>query len=102
MEEAEARRIIEAHFASASDDIVKSSECYSEDAVLEFPQGAERIRGKENISYGPRSNCCEPQRASSQDVGIYETIRKAHRASCDDRLNPPGTNLSKRGTNRHE
>jgi SnoaL-like protein len=49
MEEAEARRIIESHFEFGSHDVVKSSECYSEDAVLEFPQGGERIRGKANI-----------------------------------------------------
>ena len=31
------------------DDIVRASEIYADDAVLEFPQGGERIRGKANI-----------------------------------------------------
>jgi hypothetical protein len=49
MEEAEIRRLIEEHFAAASHDQVKTQEIYTEDAVLEFPQGGERIRGKVNI-----------------------------------------------------
>jgi hypothetical protein len=49
MEEAEIRRLIEEHFAAASYDQVKTQEIYAEDAVLEFPQGGERIRGKANI-----------------------------------------------------
>jgi hypothetical protein len=49
MEEAEIRRLIDEHFAAASHDQVKTQEIYAEDAVLEFPQGGERIRGKENI-----------------------------------------------------
>jgi len=43
------RKAIEAHFAAAGRDEMKASEIYSEDAVLEFPQGGERIRGKSNI-----------------------------------------------------
>jgi len=50
MDEAEARRLIDEHFAAASYDQVKTQEIYSEDAVLEFPQGGERIRGKANIT----------------------------------------------------
>ena len=49
MEEAQIRRLIEEHFAAASHDQVKTQEIYAEDAVLEFPQGGERIRGKANI-----------------------------------------------------
>jgi hypothetical protein len=51
MNEADARRAIEAHFATAADHatVAISSEIYSDDAVLEFPQGGERIRGKANI-----------------------------------------------------
>jgi hypothetical protein len=47
----EARRAIDAHYATASDHerVPESSELYAEDAVLEFPQGGERIRGKANI-----------------------------------------------------
>jgi hypothetical protein len=51
IEEAAMRRAIEAHYATASDPrtVAASSELYAEDAVLEFPQGGERIRGKANI-----------------------------------------------------
>lgn len=46
-----ARRSIEAHYASAADakTVPESSALYADDAVLEFPQGGERIRGKANI-----------------------------------------------------
>ena len=50
MDEAEARRLIDEHFAAAAYDQVKTQEIYAEDAVLEFPQGGERIRGKANIT----------------------------------------------------
>jgi hypothetical protein len=43
------RAAIEAHFAAAGRDEAVASEIYADDAVLEFPQGGERIRGKENI-----------------------------------------------------
>jgi limonene-1,2-epoxide hydrolase len=49
MEESEIRRLIEEHFAAASYDQIKTQEIYTDDAVLEFPQGGERIRGKANI-----------------------------------------------------
>ena len=49
MDENTARAMIKDHFDTASDDFVRSSEIYADDAVLEFPQGNERIRGKANI-----------------------------------------------------
>ena len=58
MDEAAARAMIKDHFDASAitvsgggpgDDIVRASEIYAEDAVLEFPQGGERIRGKPNI-----------------------------------------------------
>jgi predicted type IV restriction endonuclease len=49
VEELEARAKIKDHFDSASDDQVRSAEIYAKDAVLEFPQGGERIRGRANI-----------------------------------------------------
>lgn len=50
-DEAAARRAIEAHYATAADPrtVPQSSELYAADALLEFPQGGERIRGKANI-----------------------------------------------------
>jgi hypothetical protein len=49
MDEATTRAMIKDHFDTAADDVVRSSEIYADDAVLEFPQGKERIRGKANI-----------------------------------------------------
>jgi hypothetical protein len=49
MDEKEARRLIKDHFDSAADDQVRSAEIYAADAVIEFPQGGERIRGRANI-----------------------------------------------------
>ena len=49
MDEARARAAIAAHFAAAGRDEPVATEIYSDDAVLEFPQGGERIRGKANI-----------------------------------------------------
>jgi hypothetical protein len=50
-DEAVARRLIEEHYATAPDPrtVPESSALYADDAVLEFPQGGERIRGKANI-----------------------------------------------------
>ena len=49
MDEVAARAMIKDHFDTAVDEIVRSSEIYADDAVLEFPQGRERIRGRANI-----------------------------------------------------
>ncbi|HEX8761820.1 MAG TPA: nuclear transport factor 2 family protein [Pseudonocardiaceae bacterium] len=58
MEETVARAMIKDHFDASTitvagggprDDIVRASEIYADDAVLEWPQGGERIRGKANI-----------------------------------------------------
>ena len=58
MNEATARAKIKDHFDASNvtiagggprDDIVRASEIYAEDAVLEWPQGGERVRGKANI-----------------------------------------------------
>jgi hypothetical protein len=58
MDEATARAMIQAHFDASSigaagggpgDDIARASEIYADDAVVEWPQGGERVRGKANI-----------------------------------------------------
>ena len=58
MTENTARAMIRAHFEASNigapggtpaDDIARASEIYADDAVLEWPQGGERIRGKANI-----------------------------------------------------
>src|SRR3954465_13908045 len=58
MNESMARAMIQAHFDASNvgaggggpgDDIVRASEIYADDAVVEWPQGGERLRGKANI-----------------------------------------------------
>lgn len=55
MDDLAIRRLIEEHFAApqgldaTAGDQERSAAIYSEDAVLEFPQGGERIRGRQNI-----------------------------------------------------
>ena len=58
MDQAKAHAMIQAHFAASNvgaagggpeDEIVRASEIYADDAVVEWPQGGERIRGKANI-----------------------------------------------------
>jgi hypothetical protein len=58
MDEATARGMIQAHFDASNigaaggapgDDVARASEIYADDAVVEWPQGGERLRGKENI-----------------------------------------------------
>ena len=58
MNEARARAMITAHFDASNvgaagggpeDDIVRASEIYADDAVVEWPQSGERLRGKANI-----------------------------------------------------
>lgn len=43
------REAIRAHFESIGRDEAKSAEIYADDAVLEYPAGNERIRGKAGI-----------------------------------------------------
>jgi len=58
MNEDTARAMIQAHFAASTvgsagggpdDHIARASELYADDAVVEWPQGGERVRGKANI-----------------------------------------------------
>ena len=58
MDETTARAMIQAHFDTSNvgaagggtgDEISRASEIYADDAVVEWPQGGERLRGKANI-----------------------------------------------------
>jgi SnoaL-like protein len=49
MDDAATRALITEHYENAGIDEVKVHEIYTDDAVLEFPQGRERIRGKANM-----------------------------------------------------
>ena len=73
MTEATARVMIRAHFEASNvgaaggapgDEIARASEIYADDAVVERPQGGERLRGKANI-IAFRSTYIRPARSSS-------------------------------------
>ena len=49
MNDLEIKKMITEHFEAAGRDEVAAAAIYAEDAVLEFPQGGERIRSKANI-----------------------------------------------------
>jgi hypothetical protein len=49
MDEAAVRALIKDHFEWAGRNEVRASQIYADDAVLEFPQSGERIRGRANI-----------------------------------------------------
>jgi hypothetical protein len=90
MDETMARRMIEVHFEASTiteagggprDDIVRASEIYADDAVLEWPQGGERVRGKANIiavrsAYPARLEFQVRRITGCQDLWVNEyTIR---------------------------
>ena len=68
MDEAEARTMIRDYASPGTYDVVRSSEIYADDAVLEFPQGKERIRGKARIV---AFRSAHPARLS---LGIHRTV----------------------------
>jgi len=74
-------RAIKDFFDTRIDDVVRSSEIYADDAVLEFPQGKERIRGKANIiafrsAYPARVTIELHRTIGRQDLWVSEfTIR---------------------------
>ena len=49
MNERVVRQLIADHFAVAGKDEIAAAEIFAEDAVIEWPQSGERIRGKANI-----------------------------------------------------
>ena len=79
MDEATVRAMIKDHFDTGTDDFVRSSEIYADDAVLEFPQGGERIRGKANIiafrsAYPARLGFDMRRTIGRQDLWVNEYI----------------------------
>ena len=77
MDETTALAMIKDHFAAsnisaagggAGDEVARASEIYADDAVLEWPQGGERIRGKANI-IGFRSTY-----PSRQEFELHRTV----------------------------
>jgi limonene-1,2-epoxide hydrolase len=49
MDEATTQAMLKQFYDTTVDDVTGASEIYANDAMLEFPQGRERIRGKANI-----------------------------------------------------
>jgi hypothetical protein len=79
MDEASVRAMIKYHFDTGTDDFVRSTEIYADDAVLEFPQGGERIRGKANIiafrsAYPARLSFVMLRTIGHQDLWVNEHI----------------------------
>ncbi len=79
MDEATVRSMIKDHFDTGTDDFVRSAEIYADDAVLEFPQGRERIRGKANIiafrsAYPARITVDIQRTIGRQDLWVNEYI----------------------------
>ncbi len=94
MDEALARAKIEAHFAASNvgaaggapeDDIVRASEIYADDAIVEWPQGGERLRGKARI-VGFRSTYPARQRFElHRTTGCHDLWVNEYTIHYDDR-----------------
>lgn len=81
MDDATVRSMIFEHYAAAGRDELKVAQIYADDVLLDFPQGRERIRGKQNtiafrMAY-PAEVRIEPRRiVGSGDLWVIEaTIR---------------------------
>src|SRR5215217_7950286 len=81
MDETNTRAMLKEFYGTTVDDVVRSSEIYDDDAVLEFPQGKERIRGKANVvafrsAYPARVTIELHRTTGCQDLWVNEfTIR---------------------------
>ena len=49
MDESSVRELIANHFAAAGKDEVAAAAIFADDAIIEWPQSGERIRGKQQI-----------------------------------------------------
>ena len=83
MDEATARALIADHFANAATDQVASAALYADDAVLEFPQGLERIRGKDNIIGFRAAFPAEVEFAAHRTVGAGDLWVNEYRIRYD-------------------
>jgi hypothetical protein len=78
MEDATVRALIADHYAASGVDERHVAGIYADDVILDFPQGGERIRGKENIiafrSVFPTKVRIQPRRiVGSGDVWVIES-----------------------------
>ena len=94
MTENTARAMIRAHFEASNigapggtpaDDIARASEIYAEDAVLEWPQGGERIRGKPNIIGSRSTYPARQQFELHRTTGCHDLWVNEYTIRYDDR-----------------
>jgi len=83
MDEATVRAMLEQHFASSDPD--RAHEMYHDDAVLEFPQSAERFVGVENFRES-RSAMTRVLGASGSASSSFEGTRSRVTRSTSPRL----------------
>ena len=123
MSDATTKALIEAHFAASAisepgggpgDDIARASEIYADDAVVEWPQGGERVRGRANIiafrsSYPARQEFEVHRITGGGDLWVTEyTIRYDDRpvmavgswTSAPSRSSASGSTSASRGSRR--
>lgn len=94
MDGARARTMIQAHFEAShvgvagggpGDEIVRASEIYADDAVVEWPQGGERLRGRAAI-IGFRSTYPTRQRFElHRTTGCHDVWVNEYTIHYDDR-----------------
>jgi hypothetical protein len=81
MDDATTQAMLKHFYETAIDDVAGASELYADDAVLEFPQGRERIQGKANMiafrsAYPARVSIELHRSIGRQDLWVNEfTIR---------------------------
>ena len=94
MDDERARALIREHFAASDvgaaggapgDEIARASEIYADDAVVEWPQGGERVVGKANI-IGFRSSYPTRQRFQlHRTTGCHDLWVNEYTIRYDDR-----------------
>src|SRR5437868_15535172 len=93
MDEVTARAMIQAHFDASNvgaaggapgHDIARASEIYADDAVVEWPQGGERLRGKANITGFRSTNPARQQFELHRTTGRHDLWVKEYAIRYDD------------------
>jgi hypothetical protein len=94
VDETAARAMIKAHFDASNiaaagggpgDDIARASEIYADDAVLEWPQGGERIRGKVNITAFRSAYPARQEFELHRTIGCHDLWVNEYTIRYDDR-----------------
>jgi SnoaL-like domain len=94
MDDARARALIRAHFDASTvgaagggpgDQIARASEIYADDAVVEWPQGGERVRGKANITAFRSTYPARLQFELHRTIGCHDVWVNEYTIYYDDR-----------------